>query len=64
MRIIADRSTCEGHKYCIEAAPKVFRLGDDGKVVVEMPSPPPELEDDARDAVDLCPLLALRVEED
>lgn len=60
MKITIDRELCESHGQCEYVAPEVFRLDDDGNVVVT------GSEDDAlRAQVELaasvCPTLAIRL---
>ena len=50
-----DRDLCQGHAVCIEEAPEVFRLGDDGKVELVTDRPAPELHDRVRAAAKYCP---------
>ncbi|WP_084654668.1 ferredoxin [Nocardia altamirensis] len=61
MRIIADRSRCEGHAMCEAIAPNLFRVGDDALAspLVDMIA-----ESDrelAELAIDSCPVAALRL---
>lgn len=63
MRVTVDYGLCEGHAQCNAYAPELFGLDEaSGKVVLlrgdEIPA---ELRDQAREAADMCPLVALRV---
>ncbi|WP_311209473.1 MULTISPECIES: ferredoxin [unclassified Aeromicrobium] len=63
MRIIADHDRCEGHGLCVDQAPDVFDLDDEGDLVhhfdgTDLPS---EQEAAGRRAVDSCPVAALRM---
>lgn len=62
MKITADYDRCEGHGLCVEAAPRIFDLDDDGELVHHYADQdlPSELEADGRAAVDVCPVAALR----
>lgn len=62
MRIIADHDRCEGHGLCVEQAPEVFDLDDDGELVHRFADAdvPADLQDAAARAVDSCPVAALR----
>ncbi|MDR6117342.1 ferredoxin [Aeromicrobium sp. SORGH_AS981] len=62
MRIIADYDRCEGHGLCVDQAPDVFDLDDDGELVhhLEDQDVPAALEEAAGRAVDSCPVAALR----
>ena len=59
MRVAVDRSRCEGHGRCEEAAPEIFRLDDHGELHIEQEEVAPELEHEAQSAVRLCPVTAL-----
>ncbi len=62
MKIEADYDRCEGHGLCVDQAPEVFDLDDEGDLVhhFEGQDVPAELEDAAGRAVDACPVAALR----
>ena len=63
MKIVYDRSKCQGHGRCYALAPEVFESDDEGYAVLlvsgEVPS---ELEGAARLAADNCPEYAITVE--
>lgn len=62
MRVVIDRNRCCGAGNCVVTAPQVFDQDDgDGLVVLRCPTPPDELADDVRQAVDLCPSGAIMV---
>ncbi len=57
-----DRIRCDGAGLCAELLPEIVTLDDWGYPIVR-PGPVPErLLDHARRAVDVCPVLALRLE--
>ena len=58
-----DEHRCIGAGQCVLRAPKIFDQRDDGIVVLLDPKPPPELHAAAREAADLCPAEAIRIEE-
>lgn len=62
MKVIADRSRCEGHAQCNIVDPDLFPLGEDGFTAIagELPVPPGE-EEQARLGVSACPVAALRL---
>ncbi|HEX5189197.1 MAG TPA: ferredoxin [Streptosporangiaceae bacterium] len=60
MRLSVDMIECEGRGICAEVLPDVIRLDDWGYPMI-VRQVPPGLEDDAREAVRLCPRLALRL---
>jgi ferredoxin len=61
-RLRVNPITCEGHGLCAELLPELIRLDDWGYPIIDQPEVPPELEDLARRAVDVCPTLALMLE--
>jgi ferredoxin len=63
VRIQADQDVCTGSGKCVMIAPNVFDQGDDGLVVVLDPEPGGRDATDAREAVELCPVQALRFPE-
>ena len=65
VRIVADLELCDGHAECVIGAPEVFDLNSDGDaVVVLQETPGPELWQKVEAAVQLCPVAALRIEQD
>ena len=52
---------CDGRGLCAEVLPEVVTLDDWGFPIVAAPVPP-RLEDQAEEAVRLCPVMALRLE--
>jgi ferredoxin len=60
-RIEIDRSLCSGFGSCVDAAPELFRLGDDGIAValVEESAAPAALE-----AARACPMGAIFVSDE
>ena len=63
MKVIADRSLCQGHAQCEDAAPEVFEVDDDALVRLRMENPPEELRSKVEDAVRWCPVEAIRIED-
>lgn len=63
MKVIADYDRCEGHGLCVDQAPDVFDLDDEGDLVHHFDGAdlPTEQEAAARRAVDSCPVAALRM---
>ncbi len=64
MQIDVDYDRCEGHGMCEEAAPSIFRLDDEGELILLLETVPPELERQANEAVRVCPVAALSVRSD
>ncbi|MGW0803003.1 ferredoxin [Nonomuraea sp. NPDC002799] len=56
MQIKADTTVCIGAGMCALTVPKVFdQSEEDGTVLLLQETPPQELEDAVRRAVNLCP---------
>jgi ferredoxin len=54
---------CEAHGLCAELLPELIRLDDWGYPILDVPEVPEQLLDLAWRAVDVCPTLALLLEE-
>jgi ferredoxin len=64
MRIVFDRSACQGHNRCYLLAPELFDVDDDGYAVLLIDGEvPTELEAKARLAADNCPEYAIELTE-
>lgn len=63
MRVLVEYEKCCGAGQCVQIAPKVFDQRDDGMVVVLDETPTPEQYKAVREAVNICPGMALRLEE-
>lgn len=62
MKVTADRDVCISAGNCVMVADAVFDQDVDGIVVVLVDEVPEDQEDHAREAVNLCPSQALRLE--
>jgi ferredoxin len=65
MKVALDRKRCEGHGMCETAAPELFTLDEAGELTAHYDGReiPAHLEESARDAVRVCPVAALILEE-
>lgn len=63
MRVVVDLSKCDLHGLCVETAPEVFEIGDDGALRVLNETPPEGLRATVDKAVRECPTGAISVEE-
>lgn len=71
MKVVVDLTKCQDHGQCVYAAPDVFALDGDGKLVFRQRAADryvsEELDESQRDAVeeaaDVCPLQAIDIEE-
>jgi ferredoxin len=60
MHIELDQDRCVGAGQCVMAAPDVFdQREDDGIAVLLDPTPPAEQADNVREAVAVCPAMAI-----
>lgn len=57
--VTADRDVCQGYANCVEEAPEVFALGDDGLVTVLQAQVGDEEQELVRNAARNCPVSAL-----
>ena len=62
MRVEVDLDLCESNGVCVDIAPDVFERGDDDLVRVLVDEVPRERGDDVRQAVMLCPKIALKLQ--
>jgi ferredoxin len=62
LSVSIDPDVCACTGYCVEVSPAVFELEGEGPTVVLNPHPPLELADEVREAENLCPASAIRVE--
>jgi ferredoxin len=63
MKVVVDQSLCDLHGLCVEAAPEVFEIGDDGSLHVLNEAPPEGLRAKVDKAVRECPTGAISVED-
>jgi ferredoxin len=63
MKVVVDLSTCDLHGLCVEAAPEVFEIGDDGALHVLNDTPPADLRAKVDAAVRSCPTGAISIED-
>ena len=63
MKVVVDLSICDLHGLCVEAAPEVFEIGDDGALHVLLETPPDGLRAKVDKAVRECPTGAISIEE-
>jgi len=64
LRIVVDRDLCEANGECMRAAPEVFFVDDNDKLLLKIERPPPDLVEKVKTAVRRCPRAALALRED
>ena len=57
-----DRDVCQDHGQCVFAAPQVFELDEEGKLVVLQEEVDESLRDVVEEAADVCPVQAITIE--
>jgi ferredoxin len=63
MKVIVDLSNCDLHGLCVEAAPEVFEIDDNGVLQVLIEAPPDDLRAKVEKAVRECPTGAITIQE-
>jgi ferredoxin len=62
IRVVVDREICQDHGQCVFAAPQVFELDEEGKLVVLQDEVEESLRDNVEEAADVCPVQAITIE--
>ena len=63
MKVELEADKCVASGQCVLAAMDVFDQDDDGIAILVQDSPAPELLDDVKEAVAVCPAAAIRLVE-
>ena len=63
MKVVVDLTRCDLHGLCVEAAPEVFEIADDGALRVLNETPPEGLRAKVDKAVRECPTGAISIVE-
>ncbi len=61
MKAIVDPDICIGCELCPTICPEVFQMGDDGLAHAISGKIAPELEDNASEAAQSCPVQAIKI---
>ncbi|NED16590.1 ferredoxin [Streptomyces sp. SID9913] len=62
MKVTVDMNLCQDHGQCAIAAPAVFQMNDEGKLVHES-EPDDALRTEVEEAADVCPVQAIFIED-
>jgi ferredoxin len=62
MHVVVDMTVCVGNGLCMNVAPEVFDMQDDGSLTILQEYPAEELREKVEDAVRMCPVQAIVVE--
>lgn len=62
MKVTVDMDLCQDHGQCAIVAPKVFRMNDEGKLEYD-PNPDDSLREEVEEAVDVCPVQAIFIQD-
>ena len=62
IRVVVDRDVCQDHGQCVFAAPQVFELDEEGKLVVLQEEVDESLRANVEEAADVCPTQAITLE--
>ena len=63
MKVVVDLSICDLHGLCVETAPEVFEIADDGALRVLDEQPPEGLRAKVDKAARECPTGAISIED-
>lgn len=62
MKVVVDLNLCQDHGQCAIAAPRVFRMDENSRLVFDA-EPDDSLRLYVEDAVDVCPVQAIFIED-
>jgi ferredoxin len=62
VKIVVDMDLCADHGQCVYAAPDVFQLDQNGKLVFKAEADEPQREA-VEEAADVCPMQAITIED-
>lgn len=64
MRVVVDFDRCKSNALCMDAAPEVFEVRDDGYLYILNETPGEGLRETVENAVRVCPTQAISVVEE
>jgi ferredoxin len=62
IKVVVDLDVCQDHGQCVFAAPQVFELDEEGKLVVLQEEVDESLRANVEEAADVCPTQAITLE--
>ncbi len=62
MKVSVDFDICQSNAVCMESAPKVFEVRDDGYLYILMEEPPESQRAEVEEAAERCPTGAITIE--
>ncbi len=62
MKVVVDFDVCQSNALCMEIAPEVFEVREDGLLYLLDEHPGEELRARVEEAVDTCPTQAISIE--
>lgn len=62
MKVVVDFDICQSNAVCMEIAPKVFEVRDDGYLYILMEEPPESMRAEVEEAAERCPTGAITIE--
>ena len=62
MKVVVDFDICQSNAVCMEVAPKVFEVRDDGYLYVLIEQPPESMRAEVEEAAERCPTGAITIE--
>lgn len=63
MKVKVDFDLCEANALCMDACPEVFRLTDNDELIILVEEPDESLRFKVEEAAQLCPRLAITIED-
>lgn len=64
MKVIVDQDICIGDGSCADVCPKVFEMREDGLAYVIEDNPSEDLKEMVTEAIEICPVDAISIEDD
>lgn len=62
MKVVVDFDVCQSNAVCMEVAPKVFEVRDDGYLYILIEEPAESMRAEVEEAAETCPTGAITIE--